>query len=166
MVLLSGIVALLSACQYLYRGSEQEVSIQTEPAGAEIALSDGRHCTSPCQLTVARYKALRASVSKPGCQSVEEQLVPAVTEDATIFGTIYDYQLGATYDIAPNPLTVAVACGDQIRQPPLALTPENEALLEEFSWLARTAEDAVPPSGVPDGKTLRNGRGFEGRPYP
>ncbi len=148
LLLLASVAILVSACEYAFRGSEQEVSIQTEPAGAEIALSDGRHCTSPCRLTAARYRVLRATISKAGCRTTEEQLTPAVAKSVTNFGTVYDYQLGDAYDLEPNPLTVVLSCGNPIWPAPPTLTSGDEALIGEFTRLARTA-DETPPS--PDG---------------
>jgi hypothetical protein len=129
-VLLIGLSGLASACETVIRSTEQDVVIETVPAGAEVRLSDGRRCTSPCHITAARYQVLTASISRPDCQSAAGQLAPAVVDGMALFGTIFDYQLGGAYDLEPNPLVVALVCGDEARQAPPGLTPEDMALLE------------------------------------
>ena len=138
------VVAVTSACQSLTRGTSQDVAIETEPAGAEITLSDGQRCVSPCRLTMARYTVAEVTATKPGCRSAAGRLTSMVTEDATRFATIFDYQLGGAYDIAPNPLSLPLVCGEQARWSPPALTAEDEALLELFGQPSpKAAEEAA-----------------------
>ena len=136
-----GILALTSACQSLSRGTSQDVAIVTEPTGATVQLSDGQRCTSPCRLTLPRYAVVEVTASAPDCRTAAARLTPTVTEDATIFGTVFDYQLGGAYDITPNPLTLSLICGEQARAYPPALTAEDEALLERFG---QPAPDTLP----------------------
>ena len=80
LILLAGLSALVSACETIGRGTRQEIAIETVPAGAEVVLSDGQRCTSPCRLTANRYQSLTASISRPDCLRASEQIVPAVVD--------------------------------------------------------------------------------------
>ena len=133
-VLLAGMLALLSACQSVDRGSHQEVTVETEPPGAAILLSDGQRCVSPCRLTLARYQVVTVTASKPGCRGAAGRLGPATTEAAAAplgTATVYDYQLGGAYDLQPNPLTLTLICGEQARRHAPALSAEDQALLDQ-----------------------------------
>ena len=143
-LLLAGLSVLVSACETIVRGTHQEVSIETVPAGASILLSDGQRCTSPCRLIAPRYQILTAHISRLDCRSTISHLVPAVSDDATVFGSVFDYQLGGAYDLDPKALRVNLVCGTEARQPPLGLTPEDDALLQEFGRPAPTAPGIVP----------------------
>ena len=185
LALLAIVAPLASGCESIARGSEQSAVLQTEPAGADILLSDGQRCTSPCQLTVARYRTLTARISKPGCRTAFGQLVPGVTNELLTLGsigfgpttigpvsfgslgtvgpftfekgfdlpitaeeqmfrTLYDYQLGGAYALAPNPLTVTLACGKRGAPPrPPGLTSADQALIDSFGQLPEEPE--LPP---------------------
>ena len=162
LALLAGAVFLVSACESLVRGTTQELAIRTEPAGADVMLSDGQRCTSPCQLTVPRYHEVRARIAKPGCRTALGLLNPAVNDDGIPLGravdfqlelgprlyrTVYDYQLGGAYDIEPTPLTVTLVCGIAATEPRApGLTAADEALLAEFGRYTRESgrSEAVP----------------------
>lgn len=170
LVLLIGLSGLVSACESVARGTRQDVAIETVPAGAEVRLSDGQRCTSPCRLTLDRYRKLTASISRPDCRSASGQLVPTVTGDATLYGSVFDFQLGGAYDLEPNPLKVTLVCGEEARQNPPGLTPEYLTLLETLGQPVRTigigsfvpgsqgmgSSTDVPPGG------LRRARGPAG----
>ncbi|MEI7606092.1 MAG: hypothetical protein WCJ64_01785 [Rhodospirillaceae bacterium] len=128
------------------------MTIETVPAGAEVTLSDGQHCTSPCRLDVPRYNEVRARIAKPGCRTALGQLSPAVGDDGISVGrvfdfqielgpllyrTLYDYQLGGAYDITPTPLTVTLTCGAAAEPRAPGLTAADEALLAEFGRYTR-----------------------------
>ena len=130
LILLAGLSVLVSGCATLVRGTEQEVTIETEPAGADVLLSTGERCTTPCHLTADRDQILTARISRPDCRSVQGQLVPSVIDGITLFGSIYDYQLGGAYDLEPNPLKVRLICGEAARRISPGLTPEDIALLQ------------------------------------
>ena len=158
--LLVGVVVLLSACESLFRGTEQELAIETVPAGAEVVLSDGQRCTTPCRITVPRYQELRARIAKSGCRSAEGLLNPVVAGGESLgrsfdfqrdvgtrlYRSIYDYQLGGAYDIEPAPLVVTLSCGEAGAWPRApSLTAKDEALLRGFSSFSSDSEPGLPP---------------------
>jgi len=189
LALLAATTLLASGCESIGRGSEQSAILQTNPAGADVLFSDGQRCTSPCQLSVARYRTLTARISKPGCRTAFGQLVPGVTNEVLSLGsigfapttigpvdfgplgtlgpvafekgfdlpitleermvrTVFDYQLGGAYAVAPNPLTVTLMCGQKAERPP-GLTHADRALIDSFGSLPDDPE-ALPPAADGD----------------
>ena len=159
LLLLAVAALLLSACESLVRGTGQEVTIETIPAGADVMLSDGQRCTSPCQVAVPRYHEVRARIAKPGCRTALGLLNPELAEDGIPLGrafdfqtrlgprlyrTIYDYQLGGAYDIVPAPLTVTLVCGAAAEPQTPGLTAADEALLAEFGRYTRDSDHSGP----------------------
>ena len=144
---LAGLAALTAGCGTLVRGTEQTVAITSEPPGAEVVLSDGQRCTTPCQLTAARDTLLDARISRASCQRAIARLVPRVA-DATLWFTVLDYQLGGAYDLEPNPLAVAIDCGDprRLQDQVKGLSGEDQALLEGFG---RVGADEPPLGPFP-----------------
>ncbi len=145
-VLLAAVLGLIAGCQSLAGGTRQDVAIETEPAGASVLLSDGQRCTTPCRLTLPRYEVVELSAAKPGCRTAAARLTPTVGENGTLLATVYDYQLGGVYGIAPNPLSLSLVCGEQARWHPPELTPEDIALLDQFGRPAPDAVGALPSS--------------------
>ena len=159
LLLLAGAALLLAACESLFRGTGQEVTIETVPAGAEVTLSDGQRCTSPCRLDVPRYHEVRARIAKPGCRTALGLLSPTVDDDGIPLGrvfdfqmelgprlyrTVYDYQLGGAYDITPAPLTVTLICGAAAEPRAPGLTAADEAVLAEFGRYTRESTPTAP----------------------
>ena len=150
--MLAVLALLVSGCETISRGTEQTVVIETKPAGADVILSDGQRCVSPCRFVAPRYRSLSASISKQGCRSEKRRLSPSVTEETIPLGeisgttleispifyrTVYDYQLGGAYDIEPAPLVVTLTCGEAARQQPPSLTARDEAVLSQFNQVIR-----------------------------
>ena len=148
LLLSAGLSILVAACGSIARGTQQEVVIETIPAGADVLLSDGQRCTSPCRITAPRYQGLTAHLSRPDCRPAEARLTPSVVEDITLFGSIYDFQLGGAYDLEPNPLSVTLICGEAAKRMVPGLTPEDEALLATFGKPAKVAGQAEPRAAL------------------
>ena len=109
-VLLFCVFTLLSACATMIRGTEQEIFVNTTPVGADIQLSNGASCTSPCKMVVKRNQSLTINISKDGCATQTASMVPTLAGGGVILGGLIDYGTGAVYDLQPNPLTVTLAC--------------------------------------------------------
>ncbi|WP_341705049.1 hypothetical protein [Ferrovibrio sp.] len=110
----------------MIRGTEQEVSINTNPVGAKVQFSNGMSCNSPCTLVVKRNQSLTLTISKDSCQTQTASMVPTLAGGGVILGGLIDYGTGAVYDLQPNPLTVTLACKDAtarlIEQIPLTIS--------------------------------------------
>lgn len=104
----------LTGCATMIRGTEQQVSINTIPVGAQIQLSNGMSCVSPCTLTVPRNQSLTMTITREGCAPQTASMVPVLAGAGVILGGLIDYGTGAVYDLQPNPLTVTLICRDTL----------------------------------------------------
>ncbi len=147
LALLVGTAVTVAACESIGRGTWQDLTIKTEPAGAFVLLSDGQKCTSPCQLRVARYRELTADISLKGCRTWSEHLSPTVASSdfSIVYRSVYDYQLGGVYDVEPVSLTVPLVCGAAADYPSPKLTAHDLALLSQFDRLFIDTERPGPP---------------------
>lgn len=105
---------LLSGCATIIRGTEQQVSINTNPTGADIQFSNGQSCVSPCQIKTKRDQSLQITISKEGCHQQTATMMPALAGAGVMLGWFIDYGTGAVYDLQPNPLTVSLVCEKKI----------------------------------------------------
>ncbi|RMD80984.1 MAG: hypothetical protein D6815_12885 [Candidatus Dadabacteria bacterium] len=105
----------------MFRGTTQQISINTDPAGATATLSDGRSCTTPCTLEASRKKSLQIFFEKPGCNSTSSAMVPTLSGAGAVLGGLVDYGTGAVYDLQPNPLFVKLTCSEETA----AVSPES-----------------------------------------
>ena len=112
LMILAGLGLWLAGCGTLVRGTSQEVTIVTEPPGAAVALSDGRSCATPCPIAIPGPYTVTARIAKPGCTDVVRDLPSSFPEGGTALLSTIDYQTGAAAEHSPNPLTIALACGD------------------------------------------------------
>ena len=102
----------LAGCATIIRGTEQEVSVNTNPIGATVQFSNGQSCTAPCRITAARDQSLQLTISKEGCHTQSASMVPSLAGGGVILGGLIDYGTGAVYDLQPNPLTITLVCED------------------------------------------------------
>ena len=100
----------LSGCATMIRGTEQQVSVNTSPVGADVQFSNGQSCKSPCTITTKRDQSLQITLTKEGCQTHSASMIPQLSGGGVLLGGIVDYGTGAVYDLQPNPLTVNLIC--------------------------------------------------------
>jgi len=120
--MLCGLVAaslMLPACATVTRGTSQKFNIETTPTAAEVSLSTGQQCVSPCQLKLKRKPGFTAIVKKDGYQTqtltVDSKLGGggAVAGAGNIIlggviGGIVDGTNGSMNNLTPNPLKVTL----------------------------------------------------------
>ena len=104
-----------TGCATMIRGTEQQVSVYTNPPGAKIEFSNGQSCQSPCTIVCKRKQSLQVTISKEGCQTQTVTMIPTLA--IPMFGGVgtallrgIDFATGAAYDLYPNPLTVTLTC--------------------------------------------------------
>lgn len=107
---LAAVGTILSGCATIIRGTEEEVSVNTNPIGAKLQFSNGQSCVSPCSIKVKRDQSLQIDISKDGCATQTATMIPTLSGGGVILGGLIDYGTGAVYDLQPNPLTVTLAC--------------------------------------------------------
>jgi hypothetical protein len=72
------------------------VSFETEPAGADVKVSNGQTCKTPCALALPADQPLNVTFSAPGYETASETLAPVV-------------QTGAPPRLNPNPVTAELS---------------------------------------------------------
>jgi len=121
-VLACGVAAVavsLSACATVTRGTSQKFNIESSPDKAEVTLSSGQQCITPCQMKLKRKPGFTATVKKQGYQSqtvtVDSKLGGggAVAGAGNIIlggviGGIVDGTNGSMNNLTPNPLKITL----------------------------------------------------------
>ena len=109
--------ALVMGCASVTRGANEQIQINTDPAGAEARTSIGFACVTPCVLQVPRKTEFSVVITKEGYQPEHVMVRTQVgAGGASGFagniiigggvGMIADVATGAALDHCPNPITV------------------------------------------------------------
>ena len=116
LVLIATLALCLGGCATLSRGTNDEVSVISDPAGAQVTTSFGSRCTTPCSLAVARDQVFSLSLEKDGYEGQTVNVVTrlssaglaAATENVVTagLGATVDAATGATLEHVPNPVNV------------------------------------------------------------
>lgn len=137
---------LLPACATVTRGTKQDFVIESTPAKAEVALSTGQKCTTPCKLKLKRKDGFTATFTKAGYQPVNAEVKSKLATGGAaagagnvliggVIGAVVDGSNGSLNDLKPNPLKVelvaAVAAADAaVEAAPAAAEATPEAAAE------------------------------------
>ena len=118
------------------RGSSDEVIINSNPTGAEVSLSSGQACTTPCSLELKRKGDVIVVFKKQGYKELSTALISAIDGVSMGVGTfanllflpivndLVDYRTGANYSLKPNPLFVQLIPLDSDKEYQL-VKPDN-----------------------------------------
>ena len=96
----------LTNCATMFRGTTQQVSVNTTPQGADVSISNGSSCMTPCTFEAERKNSLNLTISKEGYHTHTTSLVPTLAGAGAMLGGLIDYGTGAVYDLQPNPLHI------------------------------------------------------------
>jgi len=110
-------VSSLCGCATLTRGTTENLSIQTEPAGATATLSSGHMCKTPCVIELKRKNNVHVKLEKSGYETVDTDVNSEIAGAGAagmagnvllggIIGAGVDAATGATKRLNPNPLVV------------------------------------------------------------
>lgn len=113
-------LTFVSGCATITRGSTEAFVVEADPAGADVALSNGLSCRTRCSLTVKRKDAFIVKITRDGYEPVEASVTSqtagggaAAMAGNVIFGGLIgvaaDVGTGATQELKPNPLRVTLA---------------------------------------------------------
>lgn len=126
-------LVLLFGCATVVRGGHETLHILSEPAGAEVLLSTGHYCVTPCSLEVKRKGDILVTFRKAGYRELNTAVISSIDGKSTALGTtanlltlpiindVVDYRVGANYSHKPNPLSVVLVP----EQPPPESAPEG-----------------------------------------
>ena len=144
-------------CATITRGTTQAWIVESDPIGAEVELSSGERCRTPCTLEKKRKHAFTVTITKAGYEPVQTQVLSAISgAGATgmagnvlvggIIGIGIDAGSGATKDLRPNPLVVKLVPNDAAPiAAPIAPAPIEPAQIEP-SAVPAPAETGDAPS--------------------
>ena len=113
------IVLMTSGCATITRGTSEVFIVNTAPVGAEIAISNGETCVSPCSLIMKRKNGFHVSIVKNDYHTVEASINTQVTGAGSagmagnvllggVIGVGVDATSGAMNKFVPNPLEVTL----------------------------------------------------------
>jgi PEGA domain len=142
--------ASLSACATITRGSKQKFAVTSEPSGADVKMTNGLSCTTPCKLKIDRKSDFVVHVTKEGYTPAEVRVqgkvkgggVAAGLGNVLLGGVVglgVDASTGANLNLTPNPVAFKLVA----TTPPVAVPAPDAA--------ATVAPDApaVPSVGAP-----------------
>ena len=106
----------LGGCATVINGTSQDVKFQSDPGGAQVKLTGGQNCTTPCEVSLKRRHDLRADFTKPGYKPAYV-LIQSKTGGAMagnlllggIIGGAVDAANGASNHLNPSPVNLKLA---------------------------------------------------------
>lgn len=127
-------VLLSSGCATVTRGTTEQLTIQSEPSGAAVRLSNGFTGITPATFTVPRKGDLIVTLSKEGYETTEINVASQLAGAGTagflgnvliggIIGGGVDIATGATLSHVPNPVKVTLVKNKENSSPPVAPAP-------------------------------------------
>ncbi len=148
-----------SGCATITRGTTEAWVVESEPAGAQVRLSSGQTCTTPCTLELKRKNNFGVEIEKEGYDRVSTQVVSSSSRAGAVgmagnvligglIGIGVDAASGATKELRPNPLVVKlVSSQGQASTASVASVASAAAtpVAPTASTASPTAEPAVTP---------------------
>lgn len=115
------VASMNAGCATVMRGTTEMLRVETQPAGATVAVANGREtCVAPCQLQVRRRGALTVSAELNGCGREEIPVASRIDRfGGWMLGAYGGVALGAlAYDVGEDVghavgegLAAALVCG-------------------------------------------------------
>lgn len=110
---------LTNGCATITRGRTTAFTVTSDPTNANVRLSSGLTCTTPCSLEMPRKDGFVVTISKEGYKIVNTNIISSVANSGAasmagnvVFGGLIgagvDASTGAMNDLTPNPLHVVL----------------------------------------------------------
>jgi hypothetical protein len=147
-------VSALSGCATVMRGTKQSYTIASSPAGADVSLSIGPKCTTPCKLKLKRNKPFVATFTKQGYQPLEAKVDTKFNGGGAVAGNLIlggiigagvDASNGSLNTLTPSPLEVTLVPVEAAAAP----QPAVEATPAAAAAPAATASAPEAPAAAP-----------------
>ena len=111
------LAAACGGCASVTRGTSDDVQIMSEPAGADVRISTGQTCITPCTLKFNRKDEFTVTAAKPGYHTSETPVTTRVAGAGAagfagnilvggVIGMAVDAASGATLEHYPNPVVM------------------------------------------------------------
>jgi hypothetical protein len=118
-LLLIGATLVIQGCATITRGTTEVLVIETTPSGADVSLSNGLRCFTPCALEVKRKANLVVDITKAGYEPARLNVLSEVAGAGAagmagnvilggVIGAGVDAATGATKRLVPNPVRVTL----------------------------------------------------------
>ncbi|MFZ2030377.1 MAG: PEGA domain-containing protein [Vitreimonas sp.] len=158
----------VGACATVTRGMHEAFTVETEPSGAMVETSNGLHCdATPCTFARVERKAeFTVTITKPGYRTWSGNVThhtagagaAGMAGNVLVGGLIgvgVDATSGATQDLTPNPLHVALEAeaSDTPAAAPTATSAEAAAATPAATTPASATTAAASTAGAPAGAT-------------
>lgn len=112
----AGALLALSGCATALRGTREVLLIESQPAGAQVRVSNGMVCTTPCALDLSRRHGYGLEFLLPGYAKQAVAVRSDVTfggaagaaANVTVIGLPVDAFSGAMRAFRPNPVRVVL----------------------------------------------------------
>jgi hypothetical protein len=112
-------MGLLSGCATITRGTTEVLVVETTPSGADVDISNGLRCRTPCALEVKRKSNLVLDITKDGYESMRVNVLSEVAGAGAagmagnvvlggLIGAGVDAATGATKRLTPNPVRITL----------------------------------------------------------
>jgi hypothetical protein len=149
---LAAVSMLLPACATVTRGTSQKYAIESSPAEAQVALSTGQTCVTPCKLKLKRKSGFTATFNKAGYEPLEAQVKSKFSGGGAaagagnilaggIIGAVVDGSNGSMNNLTPNPLKVTLV---PVGGVPMAGEASDNAAAAETPEAGATVQDPQP----------------------
>jgi hypothetical protein len=144
---------LLPACATITRGTSQKFAIESVPAQADVALSTGQTCVTPCKFNLKRKHDFTATFKKQGYKTTTANVESKVRTGGVagvagnvlvggIIGAAIDGSNGSMNDLTPNPLIVTL-------EPDQAVAAAPAPAAESIEVLSVSKPTGPEPDGAP-----------------
>jgi hypothetical protein len=112
---LAAAAVVLSGCATITRGTSQKFAIETSPDKADVKLSTGQTCVSPCKLKLKRKEGFVVTATKSGYEKASTTVQSKVKGGGAagaagnmllggVIGIAVDATNGSMNDLTPNPV--------------------------------------------------------------
>jgi hypothetical protein len=153
-VVFGGIAAaavLLSGCATVTRGTSQKYMIESTPTKAEVTLSTGQQCVTPCTLKLKRKPGFTATVAMKGYKTQKLDVESKMSGGGAVagagnvilggvVGALVDGTNGSLNNLTPNPLKVTLLPEEAAEAPAVAVAPAEAAAPAAEAPATPTAE--------------------------
>jgi hypothetical protein len=117
------LLVVTSGCATITRGTTDTLIVESDPAGAEVQLSNGMSGKTPTSFKLPRSDSVVVKIKKEGYEPLEINVTPQVSGAGGagmagnvllggLIGAAVDAGSGAMNDLKPNPVTAKLTAVD------------------------------------------------------
>jgi PEGA domain len=121
----------LTGCATITRGTREKFYVNSEPSGADVEMTNGLRCKTPCKIKIPRKSEFVVKVMKDGFEPAEVAIHGKVKGGGTagfvgnallggLIGGAVDVSTGSALNLVPNPVSVTL-------KPVAVVTPADAA---------------------------------------